>query len=238
MVQPPVFNLNSWVVTMFYAQLSCRDVAIKNPFMYVYTMEIIVVWLVDTIGRLGYAGIMGLMFLESSFFPFPSEVIIPPAGYLAARAEMNIFWVIISGTLGSLSGALFNYFIAYFLGRPFLIRYGKYLFLTRDRLDKVDVFFRNHGEISTFIGRLITVVRQYISFPAGLAKMNLLRFCTYTMLGAGIWVSILAYIGYIVGNNMTLVRQYSKEAGIFLGIFIIFIVLIYYYVRIHRRRAP
>lgn len=190
-------------------------------------MNTLIAWLVETIGRLGYAGIIGLMFLESSFFPFPSEVIIPPAGYLAAKAEMNILAVIVSGTLGSLLGALFNYFIAYYLGRPFLIKYGKYIFLTQNRFDKIDEFFRRHGEISTFAGRLITVIRQYISFPAGLAKMNLTRFCIYTALGAGIWVSILAYIGYIVGNNITLVKQYSKEAGVLLGIFIVFLIIIY-----------
>ena len=116
-------------------------------------MEFIVAWLVETIGKLGYIGIVGLMFLESSFFPFPSEVVIPPAGYLASRGDMNISLVIVCGILGSLLGALFNYVLALWLGRPLLMRYGKYLFLPPERFSKVDNFFLDHGEISTFVCR-------------------------------------------------------------------------------------
>jgi len=192
-------------------------------------MEQITIWLVETIGKLGYPGIIALMFLESSFFPFPSEVVVPPAGYLASQGQMNLYLVIFCGLLGSLLGALFNYVIALWFGRPLLLKYGKYLFLPPERFQKVDRFFHVHGEISTFVCRLIPGIRQYISFPAGLARMHLLKFCLYTALGAGIWVVVLAWIGYFVGNNMTLVKQYSHQATIALIIGISVIILLYAY---------
>ncbi|MGC9323732.1 MAG: DedA family protein [Desulfomonilia bacterium] len=190
-------------------------------------MEILIGWLVETIGRLGYPGIIALMFLESSFFPFPSEVVVPPAGFLAAHGDMNMVLVIACAIFGSLLGALFNYWLALWLGRPFLLRYGRYLFLPQGRFNKVEKFFIDHGEISTFTCRLIPGIRQYISFPAGLARMDLFKFCLFTALGAGIWVFILAYIGYFVGNNMDLVRQYSHQATIGLLLFIAILVIVY-----------
>lgn len=198
-------------------------------------MDLIITWLVDTIGRLGYAGIIALMFLESSFFPFPSEVVVPPAGYLASRGEMNIWLVIACGILGSLLGALFNYYLALWLGRPVLIKYGKYLFLPQERFEKVDDFFLHHGEISTFICRLIPGIRQYISFPAGLARMNLVKFSFYTSFGASLWVAVLAYIGFFVGNNLELVKQYSHQAT--LALFACIAVIIFFYIKRHLKRS-
>ena len=119
-------------------------------------------WLVDTIGRMGYTGIISLMFLESSFFPFPSEVVMPPAGYLAWKGEMSLPLVLLSGIAGSLLGALFNYWIAVKFGRPFLLKWGKYFFVSRESVDKADEFFLKHGHISTLVGRLLPVIRQYI----------------------------------------------------------------------------
>ncbi|CUU40131.1 MULTISPECIES: DedA family protein [Helicobacter] len=160
-------------------------------------------WIVELVGTLGYAGIFIMMFLESSFFPFPSEVVMIPAGYLVYTGEMNAFIAVICGVGGSLAGALFNYYLALKLGREFLIRYGKYVFFTEETMQKVEIFFKKHGHISTFVGRLITIVRQYISLPAGLARMNLAKFCLYTSLGAGIWVIILTIIGYYAGAFFT-----------------------------------
>ena len=170
----------------------------------------IVNFIVDLVGNLGYLGIFLMMFLESSFFPFPSEVVMVPAGYLAYKGEMNIFIAIFVGIAGSLAGALFNYFLAIKYGRAFLIRYGKYFFISEDTILKVEGFFKEHGHISTFSGRLIPAVRQYISFPAGLAKMNLLTFCIYTSLGAGIWVIILTLLGYFIGGNEALIQEYLR----------------------------
>lgn len=174
----------------------------------------LVSWLVDTIGSLGYTGIVALMFLESSFFPFPSEVVMPPAGFLAHGGHMSLPGVLLAGIAGSLLGALFNYWLSLRFGRPFFIKYGKHFGITSEVLDKADSFFERHGHISTFVGRLIPVIRQYISLPAGIARMNLTRFCFYTTLGAGIWVVILTLLGYWLGANQSLIRRYLSEISV------------------------
>jgi len=179
-------------------------------------LEDIVAWLVQTIGQWGYTGIVVLMFLESSFFPFPSEVVIPPAGFLAAKQAMNLWLVILAGTGGSLLGALFNYWLALHLGRPFFHRYGRYLFVSERSLAKAESFFDRHGHISTFVARLLPGVRQYISLPAGIARMHLGLFCLFTSLGAGIWVVILALLGYIFGQNQQLLQSKLHEILILL----------------------
>ncbi len=154
-------------------------------------MGTLIDWIVQTVGSLGYVGIFCMMFLESSFFPFPSEVVMIPAGYLASKGEMNLWIAIVMGVLGSVAGALFNYYLAVKLGRRLLLKYGHYVFFTNETLEKVEDFFQKHGSFSTLSGRLIPVVRQYVSLPAGLARMNLWLFCLYTAIGAGIWVTIL-----------------------------------------------
>src|SRR5512146_2420985 len=159
-------------------------------------MNEIIMWLVDTIGALGYPGIFLLMAMESSVIPIPSELVMPPAGYLAQQGQMSIVAAILCGTIGSLLGAYANYFAAHYLGRPLLLKYGKYVWITEEKFAKVEAFFRNHGEISTFIGRLLPVVRHLISLPAGLAGMNHLKFSLYTLFGAGLWVTRLTFIGY------------------------------------------
>ncbi|KUK14233.1 MAG: DedA family protein [Synergistetes bacterium] len=174
------------------------------------------------------------MALESSCFPFPSEVVVPPAAYLASQGKMDFKLVILSGTLGSLVGAWFNYLLGYKLGRPFLVRYGKYLMISEDSFKKAEAFFNKYGGISTFIGRLVPVVRQYISLPAGVAKMKPLPFTFYTILGAGFWVVVLAVIGYYVGDNRELIQRYSHEFGA--GATLLGGILIIFYV-IKRRRA-
>jgi len=168
----------------------------------------IVSWIVDTVGLWGYPGIIVLMFLESSFFPFPSEVVVPPAGYLAAQGEMSLALVIGAGILGSLLGAGFNYWLAAKWGRTLFERYGRYFLVSSKSLDRAELFFARHGHISTFVGRLLPGIRQYISLPAGLARMNPLLFAAFTALGSGIWVVILALTGYVIGNNPQLVGEY------------------------------
>jgi membrane protein DedA with SNARE-associated domain len=162
-------------------------------------------------------------------------VIIPPAGFLVAKGEMNMVIVILCGIAGSLLGALFNYMLAVVLGRPLILKYGKYILLPPHRFEKINSFFITHGEISTFTGRLIPGVRHFISFPAGLAHMNLLKFCTYTALGAILWVSVLACIGYFVGNNMELVMRYSRQAVLVVVgcMAVVFIV----YIRSYKKRS-
>jgi membrane protein DedA with SNARE-associated domain len=181
---------------------------LRNLDVLIAFMKGITQWLVDTIGKLGYAGIVALMFLESSFFPFPSEVVLPPAGYLAWRGEMSFPAVIAAGIGGSILGALFNYWFAARFGRPFLLKYGRYFFVSRESLEKADVFFERHGHISTLVGRLLPVIRQYISLPAGVARMDLRRFIFYTSLGAGLWVVVLTLVGYLLGEHQELLERY------------------------------
>jgi membrane protein DedA with SNARE-associated domain len=194
--------------------------------------------LVILIDKLGYLGIFVLMAIESSFIPLPSEIIIPPAGYLVYKNEMNFYLVIISGTLGSLIGALANYYISLVLGRPFLVKYGKYFFISNKRLFYIEKYFKSHGEITTFIGRLLPGVRHYISIPAGLGKMNIIKFISYTLLGAGIWVIILTYVGYFIGGNLELLKEKVHFITILLLPILFFIVICYIYTyRKSRRRA-
>ncbi|MCC7300279.1 MAG: DedA family protein [Verrucomicrobia bacterium] len=205
----------------------------------------VVEWIVAVVGQWGYVGIVIMMFLESSCFPFPSEVVMIPAGYLASPAyltsasyasghEMNLWVAIIMGIIGSWLGALFNYYLALALGRPLLLKWGKYLLISEKNFEKGEKFFRSHGEISTFTGRLIPVIRQYISLPAGIARMNMAHFLFWTGLGAGIWVAILAVIGYVAGQNSELIQEYSREATILAVGSCVAIIIVY--VIIHRRR--
>lgn len=192
-------------------------------------------WVLRWIEGLGYLGIIALMFVESSFFPFPSEVVIPPAGYLAAQGKMDLLGVILCGTLGSLLGALLNYFLALKLGRPFLDRYGNRLLVSRRTLEKAEGFFDRHGAISTFVGRLLPGIRQYISLPAGFSRMSLVPFCLYTSLGAGIWVTVLALVGYWFGNNQEALREHLREVS--LGVILLAAVVVGLYVLHLRRRG-
>lgn len=160
----------------------------------------IIQYILNIIEQFGYFGIFVFMAIESSVLPLPSEVVMIPAGYLVWQGKMNAWLAILAGTFGSLAGALCNYYIAVKIGRVFVTRYGKYFFMKEKSLIATEKFFNKHGEVSTFIGRLIPVVRHYISLPAGLAKMNLWKFCIFTLLGAGIWVSILTVFGWWLGT--------------------------------------
>ena len=198
-------------------------------------MSDIINWIVQTVGDLGYLGIFFMMFLESSFFPFPSEVVMIPAGYLAYKGEMNLALAVICGIAGSLTGALFNYYLALKFGRAFLARYGKYVLIKEQTLEKMEDFFAKHGHISTFSGRLIPAVRQYISLPAGLARMDLLRFSIYTSLGAGIWVAILALLGYYIGHNEALLKEYLHT--IIISILVLLVVGAIFYIRLQIKKG-
>lgn len=187
-------------------------------------------WLVDTIGKMGYTGIISLMFLESSFFPFPSEIVMPPAGYLAWKGEMSLTLVLLSGIFGSILGALFNYWLAVKLGRPFLLKYGKYFFISQESIDKADKFFQKHGHISTLVGRLLPVIRQYISLPAGISRMPLKTFTIFTTIGAGVWVVVLTFAGYFLGEHQELLKEYLHVISISCIVLALIISLGYYFV--------
>ncbi|MCV3374810.1 DedA family protein [Campylobacter sp. IFREMER_LSEM_CL2151] len=179
----------------------------------------------------GYWGIIFLMFVESSFFPFPSEVVMIPAGYLAHQNELNFWLCLFCGTFGALLGALLNYYLCYFLGREVLLKICKYFGVNEAKFAQFEAFFNKHGEISTFSSRLIPGLRQYISLPAGLARMNLKKFIFYTSLGAGIWCLILLILGYILGKNEDLIKEYLHFVIVACIVFAIMIVAIYIYIQ-------
>ncbi|MDX1808135.1 MAG: DedA family protein [Sulfurospirillaceae bacterium] len=187
----------------------------------------IVNWIVSTVGTLGYTGIVVMMFLESSFFPFPSEVVMIPAGYLASQGEMSLTLVIFCGIFGAILGSLFNYYLAYKFGRIAILKFGKYFFMDENRLMKIEDYFYRHGHISTFIGRLIPGVRQYISLPAGLGKMDLRLFSIFTALGAGIWVIVLVLLGYFIGQNQALIKEYLHLIMAVLALLLLIITILY-----------
>lgn len=199
-------------------------------------MHAVIDWLLQTIGALGYPGIFLLMAMESSVFPVPSELVMPPAGYLAQQGKMSMTAAILCGTVGSLVGAYANYFAAQYLGRPLILKYGKYVFITEEKFAKVECFFLKHGEISTFVGRLLPVVRHLISLPAGLARMNHWKFSLYTLLGAWIWVTVLTFIGYFIGSNQELIMKYSHHA--LFVVLALSAVIVMVYVKLQCKKGP
>lgn len=190
--------------------------------------------LVSYIGDMGYWGIFLLMFLESTFFPFPSEIVMIPAGYLAFKGELNLYMVVVTGIMGSVAGALFNYYLAMHFGRKFILRYGRYFLIKEETLDKLEAFFTKHGELSTFNGRLIPGIRQLISLPAGLARMHMAKFAFYSGFGAGIWVIVLVALGYLLGSNEALISKYLHSATL-IALFCVVLITLFYIVR-HKRR--
>ncbi|MEP6573223.1 MAG: DedA family protein [Gemmatimonadota bacterium] len=169
-------------------------------------------WLIDTARTLGYPGIVALMAIESSVLPLPSELVMPPAGYLAAKGEMNAYLAVLAGAAGSVLGAMINYYLAVLIGEPVLRRYGKYVLISNASLDKAEAFFKRHGEFGTLLGRLVPVVRHLISIPAGLARMNKARFAIFTAIGAGSWCAVLTYIGWLLGRNEGALQEASVHA--------------------------
>ena len=198
--------------------------------------------------HMNYWAVGGLMAVESSFIPFPSEVVIPPAVYVAANPEgksgMKIWLVVLFGTLGALLGALVNYFLSRWLGRPIIYafvdsRWGHMLSLSGEKMERAEKYFNDHGVVSTLVGRLIPVVRQLISIPAGLAKMNILHFTLFTLLGAGLWNSILALIGYLAyrAADPSVIEKYSHQLSIAI-LAVVAVLCVYFVVKIiHKRKS-
>ena len=183
-------------------------------------------WYAD---NMNYATIATLMAVESSFIPFPSEVVVPPAAYVAGIKDsnlhmtdsypINVLLVVLFGTLGAMIGAIINYVLAMWLGRPIIYAFadskvGHLCLLSSEKVKKAEDYFNEHGKVSTFIGRLIPGIRQLISIPAGLCKMHFGWFLWYTFLGAGIWNIVLALLGYIAHGQMDLIHAYSHELSI------------------------
>ncbi|MEE0973520.1 MAG: DedA family protein [Paludibacteraceae bacterium] len=186
---------------------------------------------------MNYYTITALMAVESSFIPFPSEIVIPPAAYIASKPDsnLNIFLVIVFGTLGALIGAFINYYLALWLGRPIIYKFadsklGHLCLLSKEKIVVAEDYFVKHGKTSTLIGRLIPAVRQLISIPAGLARMNVLHFALFTTIGAGLWNSVLALLGYLAQGQQDLIEAYSHELSIAI-LALLAVVVIYFIIK-------
>ncbi len=183
--------------------------------------------------HMNYWAVGGLMAVESSFVPFPSEVVIPPAVYVAANPEgksgMKIWFVVLFGTLGALLGALINYFLSRWLGRPIIYafvdsKWGHMLQLSGEKMERAEKYFNEHGVVSTLVGRLIPVIRQLISIPAGLSKMNIWAFMLYTTLGALVWNCVLALLGWLAyqAADPSVIERYSSLLSyVIIGVFVV-----------------
>jgi membrane protein DedA with SNARE-associated domain len=206
-------------------------------------LESFITWLLNLFRGMGYPGIIALMAVESSILPLPSELVMPPAGYLAAKGEMSVILAVACGVLGSVLGAVGNYWLARWLGRAFFLRLGRYVLITEKGLDRSERYFAAHGEISTFLGRMLPVVRHLISIPAGIARMRLGRFVVFTGLGAFLWCSILTGIGWFIGSREDVILEVlNREAQRYAGRAILLMlpilaVVAAAYVWWHRRRA-
>jgi len=206
-------------------------------------LERFIDWLLKTLLDLGYPGIIALMAMESSILPVPSELVMPPAGYWAAKGQMSFPIALLCGVVGSVIGALANYYGAQLIGRPLIQRYGKYVLLSEKNLLRSEKFFAEHGEISTLIGRLFPVIRHLISIPAGLHRMPLPKFILYTAVGAAVWCTILTWIGYFLGQHEGVLRteeihRYATWALIALIPLSLIVVVVYILRRRRRARSP
>ena len=194
--------------------------------------------------NMNYLSITLLMTVESSFIPFPSEIVIPPAAYVAGKEDstlhatenypINVLLIVLFGTIGAMLGAIINYLLAMWLGRPIIYAFadskvGHLCLLSSEKVKKAEDYFNEHGKVSTFVGRLIPGIRQLISIPAGLSKMHFGQFLLFTFLGAGIWNIVLALLGYIAHGQMDLIHAYSHELSIvimaLLGIVVVYFVV-------------
>ncbi len=195
--------------------------------------------------HMNYGSITALMTVESSFIPFPSEVVIPPAAYVAADPEsavyvsdsyfVNVALIVLFGTIGAMIGAIINYLLSMWLGRAIIYafadsKFGHMCLLSREKVEKAEAYFNEHGKVSTFVGRFIPGIRQLISIPAGLSKMHFGWFLFYTFLGAGIWNTILAVLGYVAHGQADLINEYSHELSVAI-LALLGAVILYYLIR-------
>ncbi|MGH8481244.1 MAG: DedA family protein [Nevskiaceae bacterium] len=198
-------------------------------------IEAFIDWLTELYGGLGYTEIVVLMALESSLFPVPSELVMIPAGYLAATGQLDPFLCVLAGTAGSVIGASANYLLGEYVGRAFLLRYGKYLLIDRQKYHEAEAMFLRNARLATFIGRLLPVVRHLISLPAGVFGMAWGWFLAITALGAALWCAILVALGYYLGEPaVALAREYMHELAIAVGIALVAFVVWFLFPKVRR----
>jgi membrane protein DedA with SNARE-associated domain len=201
-------------------------------------IEILSGFIVAVISAMGYGGIVLLMAIESACIPLPSEVIMPFSGYLVYKGDFNIWWVAVAGAVGCVLGSLVAYWVGMYGGRPLIEKYGRYILISNHDLDLADRWFKRYGEVIVFASRLLPVIRTFIAFPAGVARMNLKRFVVYTFLGSFPWCLGLAYVGQLLGEqwdkNPTL-KSWFHRFDFVIGIILVLAVI--WWVRRHIKNS-
>lgn len=197
-------------------------------------LEILAGFIIYVISALGLPGIVLLMAIESACIPLPSEVIMPFSGYLVFKGEYSLLAVSLAGAFGCVVGSVPAYYLGMYGGRPLIEKYGKYILMSHHDLDMADRWFQRHGEWTVFIARLLPVIRTFIAFPAGVAKMDMTRFIAYTFAGSFPWCLGLAYIGMVLGENWPTLRGYFHKFDVLIGL--VLVAGIVWYVRRHLKQ--
>lgn len=195
--------------------------------MFAEIIEFVSAFVINLISDLGYFGVVVAMGIESACIPLPSEIILPFSGFLVYEGQFNLWLASLAGTIGCLVGSLVAYYVGMWGGRPLVEKYGKYVLISHHDLDWADKWFKKHGEVTIFFSRLLPVVRTFISFPAGIAKMNIWKFSLYTVLGSFPWCVALVYVGYRLGAHWEEIRAYFHRFDLLIGIVIIAAVVWY-----------
>jgi membrane protein DedA with SNARE-associated domain len=192
-----------------------------------HVIDLIVSFVTGTVSAVGYLGVFVLMTLESACIPIPSEIIMPFSGFLVTTGKLNIWGVTLAGALGNLVGAVITYAIGFYGGRPFILKYGKYFFVKEKEVHHAEKFFAKWGDWSVFLSRNLPVIRTFISLPAGVAEMPFIKFAVFSFLGSIPWCFALTYLGFVLGSNWMVIRQYGHYLDILAGLAIVgFIVKI------------
>lgn len=189
--------------------------------MITHLIDLIVQFVTGTVSAVGYLGVFILMALESACIPIPSEIIMPFSGFLVSSGKLSLIWVTLAGAFGNLIGAVITYAIGFYGGRPFILKYGKYFFVKEKEVHHAERFFAKWGDWSVFLSRNLPVIRTFISLPAGVAEMPFIKFAFFSFLGSIPWCFGLTYLGFILGNNWLLIREYGHYLDIVAGIAII-----------------
>jgi len=184
-------------------------------------LEFFASFIIKVISTTGYFGITTLMALESACIPIPSEIIMPFSGYLVWEGRFVFWWVVLVGSLGNLIGSILSYLIGIYGGRPLIEKYGKYLLISHSDLDRADRWFLKYGGLAVFFSRVLPVIRTFISLPAGISRMNFIKFCIYTFFGSLPWCFILTYLGVIMNKNWNSLEVYFHKFDLLIGIIII-----------------
>ena len=195
------------------------------------------VFIIHTISSMGYGGVILLMGIESANIPLPSEVIMPFSGFLVSTGQFSLFWVAIAGGMGCLWGSLISYWIGAVGGRPLIEKYGKYILISHHDLDISDRWFKKWGIATVFVGRLLPIIRTFISFPAGIARVNIWRFSLYTFAGSVLWSYFLGWIGFKMGENWENLKGYFHRFDIVIGVLIVLGIIFWIYRHIKHSKS-